>query len=110
MARLRSAQRSHEPAGPARGQQGQQGQQGQPHGARVASYGTTKRWHYQDGAFSMLPGGGGGLAHAASAFAADAATAAAAAAAAVAAAAAGAVTTEPATDVCAADASLPAPA
>ena len=79
----------------------------------MASCGTTsKRRHCQDGAFSMLPGCAGGLAHAASTFEADAAatSAAAAAAARAAAAGAGAATTEPATDVCAADASLPAPA
>ena len=79
----------------------------------MASCGTTsKRRLCQDGAFSMLPGCAGGLAHAASTFEADAAARAAAAAAAAraAAAGAGAATTEPATDVCAADASLPAPA
>ena len=69
---------------------------------------TKKLRHYQDGAFSMLPGCAEGLVHAASMFEADAAARAAAARAA--AAAAGAATTEPATDVCAADASLPAPA
>ena len=58
---------------------------------------------------SMPRGRAGGLAHAASTLAAAAEAAAAAAAAAGAGAGAGAAI-EPATDVCAADASLPAPA
>ena len=59
---------------------------------------------------SMPRGRAGGLAHAASTLAAAAAAAGAAAAAAAAAAAGAGAATEPATDVCAADASLPAPA